>query len=109
MASPILNGCACRRTARFCNSGAHGGQICVSWEVVEQLLKDWGQLPSPIEPNLVAMAPVAITANYMQSVLSRQKAILDAITLRTTGCESTHTRPTHFSLPVWLVLTNQKD
>lgn len=75
----------CFRTARFCNSGAHGGQICVSWEVVEQLLKDWGQLPSPIEPHLVAMAPIAITANYMQSVLSRQKAILDAITLRSTG------------------------
>ena len=77
--------CPCCRTARFCNSGAHGGQICVSWEVVEQLLKDWGQLPSPIEPNLVAMAPIGITANYMQSVLSRQKAILDAITLRATG------------------------
>ena len=29
--------------------------------------------------------PIAITANYMQSVLSRQQAILDAITLRTTG------------------------
>lgn len=57
----------------------------MSWEVVEQLLKDWGQLPSPIEPHLVAMAPIAITANYMQSVLSRQKAILEAITLRTTG------------------------
>lgn len=79
---PMLWWC---RTARFCNSGAHGGQICVSWEVVEQLLKDWGQVSGPIEPNLVAMAPVAITANYMQSVLSRQKAILDAITLRTTG------------------------
>lgn len=76
---------SCCRTARFCNSGAHGGQICVSWEVVEQLLKDWGQLPAPIEPNLVAMAPIAITANYMQSVLSRQKAILEAITLRATG------------------------
>jgi len=53
--------------------------------VVEQMLKDWGQMTGAIEPNLVAMAPIAITANYMQSVLSRQKAILDAITLRTTG------------------------
>jgi len=73
------------RTARFCNAGAHGGQICVSWEVVEQMLKDWGQMTGAIEPNLVSMAPIAITANYMQSVLSRQKAILDAITLRATG------------------------
>ncbi|DBA86983.1 TPA: hypothetical protein ACH3X2_000365 [Trebouxia sp. C0005] len=72
------------RTARFCNAGAHGGQICVSWEVVEQMLKDWGQMTGAIEPNLVAMAPIAVTANYMQSVLSRQKAILDAITLRAT-------------------------
>ena len=73
------------RTARFCNCGAHGGQICVSWEVVEQLLKDWGEMTGAIEPNLVPMQPIAITANYMQSVLSRQRAILDSITLRATG------------------------
>ena len=75
----------CCRTARFCNAGAHGGQICISWEVVEQLLKDWGQLTGTIEPNVKPMSPIAVTANYMQSVLSRQKAILDAITLRATG------------------------
>ena len=75
----------CGRTARFCNVGAHGGQICVSWEVVEQMLKDWGEVKPPIEPHLTPMQPQMLTGNYLQSVMQRQRAMLDAITLRTTG------------------------
>lgn len=77
--------CVCGRTARFCNVGAHGGQICVSWEVVEQMLKDWGEVKPPIEPHLTPMQPQMLTGNYLQSVMQRQRAMLDAITLRTTG------------------------
>lgn len=73
------------RTARFCNVGAHGGQICASWEVVEQMLKDWGEVKPPIEPHLTPMAPLMLSANYLQSVMQRQRAMMDAITLRATG------------------------
>lgn len=75
----------CRRTARFCNAGAHGGQICASWEVIEQILKDWGEVKPPIEPNLTAMQPQSVSANYLNSVMLKQHAALDAIALRATG------------------------
>ena len=75
--------CPCRfvnRTARFCNSGAQGGQITVSWETIEGALQQWQPDRMPVVPSADAagaqtpVPPQELTCNYLRGLVVKLRA-----------------------------------